>query len=66
MTTPTIEELAAAVNEASRRMWHAQGVVDCAANPAPKVLATLAARIRDYRAACDAWAARYSESMAAA
>lgn len=59
MTTRT-EQLAAVVNEASRKMWHAQMIVDGAANPAPKVLATLDARISEYRAACDAWAESYT------
>lgn len=53
------EHLAAKVNEASRAMWHAQMIVDTARAPSPKIVATLDARIREYRAACDAWAAAY-------
>lgn len=62
----TIKNLAEAVNAASHRMWHAQMVVDGAAKPSPKVVAALDASIEEYRAASDAWAAAYSEYMAAA
>ena len=64
-TKLTTEQLAENVNEASRRMWHAQMVVDGAREPAPKVLAALDARIREYRAASAAWAASYFATPAA-
>jgi len=58
------DQLAEAVNEASRKMWHAQMIVDGTAKPAPKVIATLDKRIAEYRAANAAWAASYFRSAA--
>ena len=60
----TTEQLASNVDQAKRRMWHAQMIVDGAREPAPKVLAALDARISEYRAASAAWAESYFATAA--